>query len=872
MSTIHCFFCGGKECKYENWRLWTTEKYVGVNAIDGLFCNWITDNILAMQRPSTRLMKEYGLISKFQELDIRSIFNLQESGEHAMCGDGNEIQSGFSYLPENWMDNAIFYYNFGWTDMETPDCETMMNIVQVMAYALSNGSKIAVHCHAGLGRTGLSIACYLVYGENMPAETAILQVRSKRPLSVQTKKQVLFVTKFELYLRKLRLVFPACSVKSKTHATVVESLSLASIVQSQKKYLHGVEQRNLRFVPKLIYRVIERIIRLCTLKVDKLQENTQIVVCSILAFEGLSKLEPKMIAFQADINDGSWGIIDNEFDIAFLMNLMLYFITSLSTPIISNSVMSILEHNVADLANIVADFDCVAFQTLNYMMSLFRRLPNIPADTLSELLERIAILISSHRSTIAYPYVHWMKSPISAAKIPPKGNNSNLKTFQASSLMVRDAIGSSTLAANAFTQSMSRAFQKSIISGNATPSVSKTLYPDQKSESTSTQLSPSIQNHAVNNTLSDVSESNASINDSISIHIDSLDELSESSIRKNIPAPPEQRPTSIDSVSMVESSTLGPSPAPASTNIVQTQDRYVKVEEEEPCSSCKPLVEWLKFIHQNYDCADETRAVLAESLVFSHPGSPTLNIVELILQPGFDSHTNLAKMNAPKVSAEDGDSTILKRATSYVTTTLSGLNTMTGLRSANSAVLGSTTHSLNSADTANKEGMPPDLQETNRDTLSITKTTLSSFAPMMMSFGRSITGSSSEPSELQKSEHSEEPATNVKSAERSSNKTNIEALMNDTRKKMGRYMQGFSEIRDVSQSPSKLGKPMVHDKTPLVKSLPTISSPRTTGTPFLQPIEPFLPFEFSTLDLTIPPLHEETNTVSAQYGKCIANK
>ena len=74
-----------------------------------------------------------------------------------------------------------------------------------------------------------------------------------RPLSVQTKKQVLFVTKFELYLRKLRLVFPACSVKSKTHATVVESLSLASIVQSQKKYLDGVEQRNLRFVPKVRY-------------------------------------------------------------------------------------------------------------------------------------------------------------------------------------------------------------------------------------------------------------------------------------------------------------------------------------------------------------------------------------------------------------------------------------------------------------------------------------------------------------------------------------------------------------------------------------------------------------------------------------------
>jgi hypothetical protein len=41
MSAIHCFFCGGKECKYENWKLWLPDKgYMGVNAIDGLFSNW----------------------------------------------------------------------------------------------------------------------------------------------------------------------------------------------------------------------------------------------------------------------------------------------------------------------------------------------------------------------------------------------------------------------------------------------------------------------------------------------------------------------------------------------------------------------------------------------------------------------------------------------------------------------------------------------------------------------------------------------------------------------------------------------------------------------------------------------------------------
>jgi protein tyrosine phosphatase domain-containing protein 1 len=33
--------------------------------------------------------------------------------------------------------------------------------------------KIAVHCHAGTGRTGVAIAAWLVYGERMKAVDAI---------------------------------------------------------------------------------------------------------------------------------------------------------------------------------------------------------------------------------------------------------------------------------------------------------------------------------------------------------------------------------------------------------------------------------------------------------------------------------------------------------------------------------------------------------------------------------------------------------------------------------------------------------------------------------------------------------------------------
>jgi protein tyrosine phosphatase domain-containing protein 1 len=83
--------------------------YGGKNAIDGLFSNWITDNILAHQRPSSRLISEFDLINVFKSVGICAIFNLQCSGEHANCGDGNDPATGFSYNPKTFMDSGSIF-------------------------------------------------------------------------------------------------------------------------------------------------------------------------------------------------------------------------------------------------------------------------------------------------------------------------------------------------------------------------------------------------------------------------------------------------------------------------------------------------------------------------------------------------------------------------------------------------------------------------------------------------------------------------------------------------------------------------------------------------------------------------------------------
>jgi len=61
VTPLICAFCGGKSCKHENWMTHPT------SAIKGLNCDWITDNILATQRPSSRIIAEYKIIEQFKE-------------------------------------------------------------------------------------------------------------------------------------------------------------------------------------------------------------------------------------------------------------------------------------------------------------------------------------------------------------------------------------------------------------------------------------------------------------------------------------------------------------------------------------------------------------------------------------------------------------------------------------------------------------------------------------------------------------------------------------------------------------------------------------------------------------------------------------
>lgn len=85
-------------------------------------------------------------------------------------------------------------------DMRAPSLREVERFVEKLSSLVDAGNKVAVHCGAGLGRTGTMLACYLV-SRGMSAEEAMQEVRRRRPGSVESRAQEQAVRDYETHLR-----------------------------------------------------------------------------------------------------------------------------------------------------------------------------------------------------------------------------------------------------------------------------------------------------------------------------------------------------------------------------------------------------------------------------------------------------------------------------------------------------------------------------------------------------------------------------------------------------------------------------------------------------------------------------------------------
>ncbi|XP_017893351.2 protein tyrosine phosphatase domain-containing protein 1-like isoform X1 [Ceratina calcarata] len=257
-QAIQCaIFCGGSRCKYENPKAWPPVHM----AIQNIFSHWVTDDVLAMARPNTAQIIKKDVIAQFQGWSIKTIINLQTPGEHASCGGPLE-ESGFTYDPNVFMKHGIYYYNFALKDYGDATVSKLLDMVKVMAFAVQEG-RVAIHCHAGLGRTGVLIACYLIYSLRVRANDAIRFVRMKRPCAIQTRGQILCIQEFEHFVLPQMIVFPLNSTIGDR-----KPCSLQSHLKKQHNILHGYEQRTFKYIPKIVFTICERILQLCDCQED----------------------------------------------------------------------------------------------------------------------------------------------------------------------------------------------------------------------------------------------------------------------------------------------------------------------------------------------------------------------------------------------------------------------------------------------------------------------------------------------------------------------------------------------------------------------------------------------------------------------------
>jgi len=92
----------------------------------------------------------------------------------------------------------------GWfpvPDMEAPSIEQAIEICQWIDAMMREREVVAVHCRAGLGRTGTILASYLIW-EGSNALSALETVRKVEPRWVQSETQVAFLESFAQALAK----------------------------------------------------------------------------------------------------------------------------------------------------------------------------------------------------------------------------------------------------------------------------------------------------------------------------------------------------------------------------------------------------------------------------------------------------------------------------------------------------------------------------------------------------------------------------------------------------------------------------------------------------------------------------------------------
>ena len=104
-------------------------------------------------------------------------------------------------LDESWIKDVNYLHVLS-NDMSVPEFDDLVHAVDFIHSRITNNEPVLVHCLAGMGRTGVILACYLIKYQKMSASEATEKVREERPGSIQSYPQEEIIFRFEKSLKR----------------------------------------------------------------------------------------------------------------------------------------------------------------------------------------------------------------------------------------------------------------------------------------------------------------------------------------------------------------------------------------------------------------------------------------------------------------------------------------------------------------------------------------------------------------------------------------------------------------------------------------------------------------------------------------------
>ena len=130
------------------------------------FCWIIQGKLAGMERPGLLWRLEEDL-DFLRSMEISTIVNLEEYA---------------------WDYGLFRVKHIPIKDFKAPRLDNIKEFVRFIDIEIREGRRVVVHCYAGMGRTNLMLAAYLVY-MGMEPNNALNLVKEKRPYHVVNEEQ-----------------------------------------------------------------------------------------------------------------------------------------------------------------------------------------------------------------------------------------------------------------------------------------------------------------------------------------------------------------------------------------------------------------------------------------------------------------------------------------------------------------------------------------------------------------------------------------------------------------------------------------------------------------------------------------------------------